>query len=73
MTRKDQREDRVLASHTVRLSGAQLDLARDLVDELGDTPEALAAGGRWGLGSVLRLAVQVGLEQLAARVRSEER
>ena len=63
-------EGRTLASHTVRLSGSQLDTARRLVDELGDTPEALAAGGRWGLGSVLRVAVQVGLEQLSERARN---
>lgn len=60
-------EGRTLASHTVRLSGSQLDTARRLVDELGDTPEALAAGGRWGLGSVLRLAVEIGLADLNDR------
>lgn len=54
------------AQTSLRLPQDLLDRADLLVGRLGDTTEALAAGGRWGRAAVLRLALARGLAELEA-------
>lgn len=56
------------AAVSLRLPPAMLAAAGALVEPLGDSPAALAAGGHWGRSAVLRLALARGLAELARDV-----
>ena len=60
-------KQRMTAPVTVRLREDTLDEAERLADALADTSEARAAGGQWSRATVLRWAIEVGLEELARR------
>lgn len=62
-------KQRMTAPVTVRLREETLDEADRLADALAGTMEARAAGGQWSRATVLRWAVELGLEALAARAR----
>lgn len=52
---------------TLRVRVATREEADRLVEALADTPEARGAGGQWSRATVLRLAIDAGLEVLAKR------
>lgn len=52
------------AQTSLRLPQDLLDRADLLIGRMGDTTEALVAGGRWGRAAVLRLALSRGLAKL---------
>ena len=62
---EDSMGKRLTAPVTVRLREAALEEAERLAERLADSMEARAAGGKWGRATVLRWAVEVGLERLA--------
>lgn len=54
---------------TMRLPAGTLAALDELQGALADSPEAAAAGGRWGRSAVARVAIDHGIDALRARAR----
>jgi hypothetical protein len=54
---------------TMRMPAGTLAVLDELLEALADSPEAAAAGGRWGRSAVARVALDIGVDALRARAR----
>lgn len=54
---------------TMRMPAGTLAVLDELLEALADSPEAAAAGGRWGRSAVARVALDHGIDMLRGRAR----